>query len=306
MIMLTDSPPSSTPTYPRRDQHFAHRYCRLLTKTCAAQDIGPDGCWLLSVIAMLEDTKRYSSPVTFYNAQLMMVAGFTREHTLIAVRKRAIDAGWLYYRGGTKRNPGVYWVTIPDRYADTPDGPCDENTPQYSDESVSESVRESVGKASVNEQGKRRESVSPSTLYPIPNPIKSVTEPNPSRGTPVGDRARGLTGSSRRGSLNNHLGEFKEWYSHYPRKKAPGAAEKAYRAARKHASHETLMEAVKAYAASDEGKREPTYIPYPATWLNQKRWEEDRKEWMDTHHGNGNGHHVDNSRSTYPKPSEPE
>lgn len=165
----------SDAAYPKRERFFAHRFVRLLAKTCAAQDIGPDGCWLLAVIAHLEDSKRYSASVSFYNAQLMAVMGFTREHTLIAARTRAVKAGWLHYEQGAKRQPGRYWVTIPEQCDRVPDGSCDESVRGLTEENVSatketagsstdENVSESVGMASAKEQGKRQ------PFLPNPNP----------------------------------------------------------------------------------------------------------------------------------------
>jgi len=166
--------------YPKRGRYFSNRFLRILTKTCAAQDIGPDGCWLLTVIASLEDAKHYSDAVTFYNGQLMAVTAFTREHSLIAARTRAVEAGWLHYEPGRKRKPGRYWVTIPTRFAPVPDGPCDEDPCDYADDNASEtdviSLTLRAGEAEGKRQRKRRESVSPS--YPIPIPIPSPPTPS--------------------------------------------------------------------------------------------------------------------------------
>lgn len=65
--------------------------------------------------------------------------------------------------------------------------------------------------------------------------------------------------------------EFEEWYRTYPKREARGAAEKAYRTARKSAEAAVLL------AGAEKAKQkyagaEPKFIPLPATWLNQKRW----------------------------------
>jgi chromosome segregation ATPase len=52
---------NATPRYPKRQAYFAHRYCRLLTKTCAAQEIGPIAFVLCVTIAHTEDAKRYAA-----------------------------------------------------------------------------------------------------------------------------------------------------------------------------------------------------------------------------------------------------
>ncbi len=117
-------------TYPRnRPKFYAHRYCRLLTKTCAAQEIGHIAFCLCVTIAMLEDSKRYKGPVTFYNGQLLPLVGVAKWESLDSARNSAIAAGWLHYVPGGTRRPGLYWVTIPSELDDIPDSACDE-TPQ--------------------------------------------------------------------------------------------------------------------------------------------------------------------------------
>jgi hypothetical protein len=64
--------------------------------------------------------------------------------------------------------------------------------------------------------------------------------------------------------------DFEEWYAAYPRKKAPLAAEKAYRAARKRgATREQLLNGIAGYIRS-----KPSWqaFAYPASWLNAGRY----------------------------------
>lgn len=65
--------------------------------------------------------------------------------------------------------------------------------------------------------------------------------------------------------------EFREFYASYPLKKDPGRAAKAFRAARKTASHAEIMTGVAAYAQERNGQ-DPRYTKHPATWLNAKAW----------------------------------
>lgn len=65
--------------------------------------------------------------------------------------------------------------------------------------------------------------------------------------------------------------EFREFYASYPLKKDPGRAEKAFKAARKVASHAEIMTGVARYAAEREGQ-DPHYTKHPTTWLNAKAW----------------------------------
>ena len=44
--------------------------------------------------------------------------------------------------------------------------------------------------------------------------------------------------------------------------------------------HETLRRAVTAYATSQEGRPDREHVPYPATWFNQRRWQDNPSEWM--------------------------
>lgn len=66
--------------------------------------------------------------------------------------------------------------------------------------------------------------------------------------------------------------EFKTFYAAYPKKKAPADAEKAFD--KVDVAIEVLIAAVDAQAKSDDWIKEGgRYVPYPATWLNQRQWE---------------------------------
>lgn len=65
--------------------------------------------------------------------------------------------------------------------------------------------------------------------------------------------------------------EFEAWYRAYPKHKGRGAARKAYVSARKLASAEVLLAGADRERAASESK-DPRFVPYPATWLNQQRW----------------------------------
>ena len=114
--------------YPERNSYFAHRVIRLMTRTCAAQEAGPDACWLVAVIVHTEDAKRYRAPVTFWNDQLQSVLGFTWGK-LDRARKRAIAAGWLHYEPGGKGKVGRYWATIPPAFEGLAADAVDEDHP---------------------------------------------------------------------------------------------------------------------------------------------------------------------------------
>ena len=75
--------------YPQRPKYFAHKYTRLLTKACVANDITALGCWLCTVIAHLEDSRRYTGPITFFNEQLAPLLGVKKWETLEKARRLA-------------------------------------------------------------------------------------------------------------------------------------------------------------------------------------------------------------------------
>lgn len=71
-------------------------------------------------------------------------------------------------------------------------------------------------------------------------------------------------------------------YGYYPRKEARAAAIKAIIAAQKKRGATFLLDRVKAYADavalwSDDAKK---FIPHPATWFNQGRYDDDPATWV--------------------------
>jgi hypothetical protein len=116
------------PKYIPREQFFAMKALRLLTKSAASQEMGVDVFALITVIACTEDAKRYTGPVNFHNQQLLQILGFAKWDRLDKARRCAVEHGWLCYLAPPKgeRSSGHYWVTIPARLADVADGPCDE------------------------------------------------------------------------------------------------------------------------------------------------------------------------------------
>lgn len=68
--------------------------------------------------------------------------------------------------------------------------------------------------------------------------------------------------------------EFEAAWRRYPRRVGKGAAEKAWRSARRKAALEAIAGPLAAFIAAVEGG-EQRFIPHLATWLNQRRWEDD-------------------------------
>ncbi|HET6870820.1 MAG TPA: hypothetical protein VFH80_33220, partial [Solirubrobacteraceae bacterium] len=68
--------------------------------------------------------------------------------------------------------------------------------------------------------------------------------------------------------------EFDEWYALYPRKRGRGQALKAYKAARKKVGADVLAARLTEQIPNLTA-RGPEYVPYPATWLNGERWDDE-------------------------------
>lgn len=116
---------AAIPDYPPRPKFFAHRFTRLLGKTCAGAEIGPDTCWLLTYIAHTEDAAGYARPVTFFNEDLATRLGMSVT-AMRRARERAIKAGWLTYIPGAKRRAPAYFVVVPKWVPRHDDGAGDE------------------------------------------------------------------------------------------------------------------------------------------------------------------------------------
>lgn len=85
----------------------------------------------------------------------------------------------------------------------------------------------------------------------------------------------GITGDGRE-TEGKGDGGFLQFWSAYPKKKAKDQASKAF--AKADAPLETLMLAVMRHRDSADWRKDGgKYIPYPATWLNGRRWEDDEQ-----------------------------
>jgi hypothetical protein len=262
-----DAMPAGLATYPRRRPFFANRFCRLLTKVCLANQVGPEACFLLVTIAMTEDAKSYRGPVTFWNEQLMAVLGINNVKSLIRVRNKAIEAGWLHYDQGGKGVVGKYWVTIPPDFEGMDDTPVDENMAEYQSVSHGKNDTERAGEG----QEKGRESGMDTsgkvaTILPLPNPL-----PN----TPLNPPQAGGGVSKPRAPKAEHP-HFAAFWSAYPRKTAKPAASTAFaRIDPDDATFAAMLAALdRQRRSADWCKDGGRFIPHPATWLNQRRWED--------------------------------
>ncbi len=88
--------------------------------------------------------------------------------------------------------------------------------------------------------------------------------------------------------------EFEEIWKLFPKRKDKGHALKAFVAARKSTSLETIADGINRFRRESEGKEE-RYIAYPGSWLNGKGWLDEEPN------GHTNGHDL----SFYDGPTEP-
>jgi hypothetical protein len=68
--------------------------------------------------------------------------------------------------------------------------------------------------------------------------------------------------------------EFDDFWAIYPRKVKKADALKAFKRARKTTDLEVILDAVKLYAKSVDGK-EQSYVAHASSWLNGQRWEDE-------------------------------
>ena len=111
--------------------------------------------------------------------------------------------------------------------------------------------------------------------------------------TPMEEKVKdNNTGSNN--TFNNTLEDiypFEEFWKAYPKKKAKEAAKKAWAKLKPDETlGKTIITAVLGSANTTDWKKENgKYIPYPATYLNGKRWEDEERN-------NANGQDTGNPR----------
>ena len=78
-----------------------------------------------------------------------------------------------------------------------------------------------------------------------------------------------------RKSIRSADAEFDVFWAAYPRRVAKGAARKAWGKAVKKTEADAIMSALEKQRSLGAFNVEPCYIPHPATWLNQERWDDE-------------------------------
>ena len=72
---------------------------------------------------------------------------------------------------------------------------------------------------------------------------------------------------------------FQTFYASYPKKRGKQAAERAFHKKVKPEQFQAIMKALEAQKRSADWQKDGgKYIPYPATWLNGERWEDELEE----------------------------
>lgn len=98
-----------------------------------------------------------------------------------------------------------------------------------------------------------------------PEPLRKITETlRPEQGTGKGTGNREEVSASR----------FQDFWLACPKKVGKGKAETLFKAACSKTSPDLLIEAMRRYAKTQVGL-DPTYTAHPATWLSQRRWEDE-------------------------------
>ncbi len=289
--MAGDAYPNDRPNY------FAHKFVRILMRTCAAMEIGTDGFCLLTIVAHTEDAAHYSGPVRFWNDQLISVTGLNTWNRLDRARSKAVDAGWLHYEPGGKGKVGRYWVTIPGQYEGLPDNSIAEDDPVILHAGIDTTVEQTVGESGdpLRQCGKKPERTGGQPLIepgdnrgttvdhsiPVPNP-----NPNPK------NRARSI-------DADVDADPFDAFWAVAHRRVGRKVAKAKFQAAvreiradkRRDLDGQTptefLIERMRTFAASPNAHPTDRTPIHPATWLHQGRYDDDPATWQEegTNHG---------------------
>jgi len=89
---------------------------------------------------------------------------------------------------------------------------------------------------------------------------------------------------------------FTLFWTTYPRKVAKGAARKAWGKAVEKAAPEVILAALEKQKGMGVFNVEPCYIPYPVTWLNQERWDDEVAPQLQGGRGTARNFHINNSK----------
>lgn len=128
--------------------------------------------------------------------------------------------------------------------------------------------KSTANQPSINRQSNHELTDERSTEQPLYNNNNNINKETNKQGN------NNYTSASRRGA---HDESFEEFWSEYPRKVSKPAALKAWNKLKPDEDLiEQIMSGLEKWRNSDDWARDNgQYIPYPATWLNGRRWEDD-------------------------------
>jgi len=105
----------------------------------------------------------------------------------------------------------------------------------------------------------------------LPNPDASTTRKPRVSDVPVTHREEGKEGKE-----YIHASNFDTFWISYPKKTAKPTAEKAWNKAKINGEFSSVMTALNKQRESEQWRNDGgKFIPNPATWINQRRWEDE-------------------------------
>lgn len=128
---------------------------------------------------------------------------------------------------------------------------------------------------------------------PMDNPTGTHQEPRRgegSRGDEKGDDKSGQDDpqtadkprqrASKNEGVNEYSDEFEAFWKRYPKKHGKGAAWKAWKKIRPSQDlQKRMLSAIERHKATEQWQRENgQYVPNPATWLNEARWDDEPEQ----------------------------
>jgi hypothetical protein len=111
-------------------------------------------------------------------------------------------------------------------------------------------------------------SLSPYPLAPIPEPITQNTQPK----TLVSDMPSDCTAVALVEIINDD--DFSHFWAKYPRRTQKANALRSWSKLKPHDRIEALARLPEHVAWWQQSRTEPQFVPHPATWINQRRWED--------------------------------
>lgn len=108
----------------------------------------------------------------------------------------------------------------------------------------------------------------------IPTPLEKISD-QPQKNLPTLNLGSNNLGNEQYINELDHADlDFNRFYALYPRKIGKEAARKSFAKSLKKAPAQKIIEAADQFALACRGK-EKKFIPHPATWLNQGRWDDE-------------------------------